>query len=160
MLSYVFALRQNRPPATSTITQSTTASLPPPPATLPAATPLQNSGIRIFETQKCQTCHSINGIGNPRYPLDGVASRLTDTELRDWITGTGTAEANLPSSIRRRKKAYLNISATDMQMLIEHLSTLKSQPLLPNQPADNVKNPAPAPSKQFPTNQQQKTEKQ
>ena len=44
------------------------------------------AGEKVFAAQKCQLCHSIAGKGNPKGPLDEVGSKLSDGDLRLWIT--------------------------------------------------------------------------
>jgi mono/diheme cytochrome c family protein len=129
LLSYVFAVRHNSP-ARNTPPIQTQTSQPAPQPNPREITTGDDRGRRIFEDQKCQTCHSINGIGNPRYPLDGVGSRLNTKELRDWITGTGVSENELSPSIRRRKESYQNLNEGEMDALVQYLRMLHSEPIL------------------------------
>ena len=39
------------------------------------------AGRRVYEREKCAACHQIAKQGNSRYPLDGVASRLTADQI-------------------------------------------------------------------------------
>lgn len=124
-LSFLFAERHNRiarvePPPTPVITR-------PPPTVAPAPIPPDIArGRVIFEEQNCATCHAIEGTGNPRYPLDGIGSRLSKDELRMWITGTGEAADVLPVSIVKRKQRYREMPAADLNALVEFLLNLKS----------------------------------
>jgi len=42
-------------------------------------------GMRVYEQQKCSLCHSIEGKGNKACALDGVGSKLTADEIRQWL---------------------------------------------------------------------------
>jgi len=122
-LSWLFALRHNpvAPP------------LPPPPS-VPAAAPGPEAkpkqpnaaGARLFRDQGCSSCHALGGIGNPRYPLDGVGARLKPDELRAWITGTGPAASQLSAMVVRRKARYLELSDADLTALVAWLGDARA----------------------------------
>lgn len=82
-----------------------------------------DDGQVIFEKQRCHTCHSFKGRGNDRSPLDGVAKQLSPEELREWITGTGSAAPLLSPAIRRRKANYLQLTDAEITALIRYLSS-------------------------------------
>ena len=81
-----------------------------------------DDGAAVFEKQRCYACHSFKGRGNARSPLDGVADHLSPEELREWITGTGSAAPLLPVALVRRKANYLKLSDAEMSALIRYLS--------------------------------------
>ena len=81
-------------------------------------------GRLIFESQHCGTCHSIHGVGNPRYPLDGVGARLERSELREAIEGAGARGSKMPKAIRQKKAGYAKLSHKEMTTLIDYLATL------------------------------------
>ena len=123
-LAYLFATHQNPeiqaerddPPAAHSVVpvadQQTTAS--------------HAEGIKVFQEQKCSLCHSIAGVGSPRSPLDGIGDRRPASELRDWITGSGSASNGLAPSIIKRKQRFHEISTNEMEALILYLSSLKT----------------------------------
>ena len=51
-------------------------------------------GRQVYAHQKCATCHQIAKKGNSRFPLDGVASRLSAEDLRRWITAAKRSRIN------------------------------------------------------------------
>lgn len=122
-LSWLFALRHNptAPPAAS---DSPVAPLVAEPARSPP--PANDAGAGLFREQGCTSCHVLGGIGNPRYPLDGVGGRLNREELRAWITGTGPAATTLSAMMVRRKARYLEMPEADMAALIEWLGTART----------------------------------
>jgi mono/diheme cytochrome c family protein len=92
-----------------------------------AAVALPHPGLVVFEEQKCATCHSLSGKGNPRYPLDGIGSRMIAGELEQWITATGPAQEKLSSMVVRRKERYRTLSPPDMTALVEYLGSLRAE---------------------------------
>jgi len=123
-LAWLFALRHNpTPPPASPVSPVAPAvasepALPPPPANA--------AGARLFREQGCTSCHVLGGVGNPRYPLDGVGGRLGREELRAWITGTGPAASTLSAMVVRRKARYLEMPEADMTALLEWLGAARS----------------------------------
>ena len=109
--------------AKATVTPEETAKEPQQDGLLPAPAP-GALGRNVFEEQRCTACHSVAGLGNPRYPLDGV-SRLSPEELRDWITGSGPAKDLLSSTVLRRKERYKTLPAEEMNALITYLSSFQ-----------------------------------
>ena len=86
-------------------------------------------GQRVYAAKKCDRCHMIAGKGNMRFPLDRVGARLTETELRRWLTDTAEMEAALPRQPAVRMSEWLasnrRISAPDVAALVAYLATLK-----------------------------------
>lgn len=90
------------------------------------ATASHPEGVKVFQEQKCSLCHSIAGVGSPRSPLDGIGDRRQASELRDWITGSGSATNGLAPSIIKRKQRYHEISTNEMEALVQYLASLKT----------------------------------
>ncbi len=42
-------------------------------------------GAEVYAAQKCNICHSIAGKGPGKNTLDGVGTKLTAGEIREWI---------------------------------------------------------------------------
>jgi len=85
-------------------------------------------GRKVFSEQRCTSCHSIAGEGNPRSALDGVGAQMKPDELRHWIFGTGSAAEILSPAVQRRKERYQILPAKDVDALIAYLSSLKEPP--------------------------------
>lgn len=81
-------------------------------------------GRQIYEQQGCGFCHSIDGQGNPRNPLDGVGTKRTASELRNFITGADTLEGLLTTSIRKMKQKYKELSADELDALVIYMQSL------------------------------------
>jgi mono/diheme cytochrome c family protein len=121
-LAWMFAARHNPEPRAPARPQIAPVRQPePPPSPAGDTTP----GRAVFGAQGCESCHSIAGRGNPRYPLDDVGARRTPAELRRWILGEGAAAAELPASVQRRKQRYRALPETELAALIAYLSSLR-----------------------------------
>ena len=84
------------------------------------------AGRRLYEKNKCATCHQIDGRGNSRFPLDGVATRVSSENLRRWLTETARMEAAQPRlpAIRMSTMDY-RFNADETAALVAYLRTLK-----------------------------------
>ncbi len=91
--------------------------------------PAAAAGRRVYEARKCATCHMIAGQGNVRFKLDHVASRLTEAQLRRWLTDTAEMERALPIQPAVRMSEWLEsnrkINDRDLDLLVAYLSSLK-----------------------------------
>ena len=83
-------------------------------------------GQQLFADQKCTLCHSIAGKGNAKGPLDGVASKLTNDEIRSWITDAKGMTAKTNAERKPPMKAYA-LAKDDVDALVAYLSTLKKK---------------------------------
>ena len=79
-------------------------------------------GKEVYDELGCAACHSVAGVGSPRYPLDGVGSQLTREEIRLWIVD--------PQEIRPgvRKPAYDDLEDDELRALIAYMESLKEEP--------------------------------
>lgn len=85
------------------------------------------TGQQIYKQQNCARCHSIAGQGNPRNPLDGVGTRHTVKELRNWIIGADSLQGALPTSILKLKQTNSVLSDSDLDALIIYMQSLRIQ---------------------------------
>jgi cytochrome c5 len=95
---------------------------------LPQAAPDSARGRAVFVAQGCERCHSVERRGSPRFPLDGVGSRRTLTELRDWTIATPAVQDSLSASAVRAKRRYEHIPVEDMQALLRYMALLVDRP--------------------------------
>lgn len=82
-------------------------------------------GMKVYEEQKCALCHSIGGKGNQKGPLDGVGSKLTAAELRQWLVDPKTMAEKTKATRKPPMKVYANLPAADLDALVAYLQTLK-----------------------------------
>jgi ubiquinol-cytochrome c reductase cytochrome b subunit len=78
-------------------------------------TPLQLRGALVLQNKQCRNCHKLGNQGGERGPaLDGVATRLTRTELiRQVIQGGG----NMPAYGKKLSPAEVDALASFMETL-------------------------------------------
>ena len=90
------------------------------------ADPLVAAGRKVYEQQKCASCHQIASRGNSRFPLDGVGSKLTPAQLRRWMTDTAEMEAALPRlPAIRMSEMKIRLNARELDALVAYLASLK-----------------------------------
>jgi len=75
-------------------------------------------GKAVYEAQKCKMCHSIAGVGNKKFPLDGVGGKLSAEDIKKWIVE--------PKSMKKDTimKAY-KLSDADLDNLMAYMLSLK-----------------------------------
>jgi mono/diheme cytochrome c family protein len=81
-------------------------------------------GAKVYAAQKCSICHSIAGKGNPKGPLDGIATRLSADELRAWIVDAVGMTAKTKAPRKPPMKNYV-LPKEDLDALVAYLATLK-----------------------------------
>ena len=94
---------------------------------LTAQTPKQvEQGLALYKKHNCALCHMIEGKGNKKYPLDGIASKMKVDQMRLWLTKPAEMEAKLapPPTLKMSSKKF-NLSAADVDALLAYLQTLK-----------------------------------
>jgi mono/diheme cytochrome c family protein len=88
-------------------------------------------GAKVYAAEKCSMCHSIAGKGNAKGPLDDVGSKLSEDDIRLWITDPAAATAKAKAarkppmtSVATKLKA---LSKDDVDALVAYMSSLKGK---------------------------------
>jgi mono/diheme cytochrome c family protein len=81
-------------------------------------------GEKTYAEQKCSVCHSIADKGNKKGPLDSVGSKLSEADLRAWITDAKGMTAKTKATRKPEMKAYA-LSKDAVDGLVAYLQTLK-----------------------------------
>ena len=81
-------------------------------------------GQQVFADQKCSLCHSIAGKGNAKGSLDGVGTKLSEDEIRSWMTDAKGMTAKTKATRKPEMKAY-TLPKDDVDALVAYLSSLK-----------------------------------
>ena len=89
-----------------------------------AADEAKDKGEKVFADQKCSLCHSIDGKGNKKGPLDGVGAKLSVAEIREWITDAKGMTAKTKATRKPDMKAF-SLAKGDVDALVAYLVTLK-----------------------------------
>lgn len=97
----------------------------PGPARAQGDTALLERGMKVYAAERCATCHSIAGKGNPKGPLDGVGSKLSADEIREWIVNAPAMTAKTKAERRPLMRAYPNIQKADLDALVAYMQSLK-----------------------------------
>ena len=99
--------------------------------TRPASAQGAEKGAKVYAEKSCQMCHSIAGKGNIKGPLDGVGSKLTPDEIREWLTDPAAAAAKAKAD---RKPPMSTIAAKlktlskgEVDDLVAYISSLKKK---------------------------------
>ena len=79
----------------------------------------QDEGHLVFETARCWMCHSIEGHGNKKTPLDGVGARLTADQIRKWIVSPREMKSDTIM------KSFSGLAKNDLEALVAYLASLK-----------------------------------
>ena len=83
-------------------------------------------GQEVYTAQKCQMCHSIAGKGSKSNPLDGVGTKLTADDIRQWITHPTEMSAKAKSTKKPpMPNKYASLPAADLDALVAYLQSLK-----------------------------------
>jgi mono/diheme cytochrome c family protein len=101
--------------------------------TLLTATPAAAGGRRmqadrgeaVYASQKCALCHSLDGKGQAKGPLDGVGTKLTAAEIREWIVDAPGMTTKHKATRKPVMKAYPNLPKEDLDALVAFLASKK-----------------------------------
>ena len=87
---------------------------------------LVKKGQQVYDAQKCQVCHSVAGKGSKTEPLDGVGSKLSADDIRQWIVDP-IEMAKKANSTKKppMPKKYDKLPAGDLDALVAYMQSLK-----------------------------------
>jgi mono/diheme cytochrome c family protein len=81
-------------------------------------------GQKVFTANKCSTCHSVDGKGAKKGPLDGVGSKLTEAEIREWIVDA-VGMAKKTKATRKPAMKNYKLAKDDLDALVAYMVSLK-----------------------------------
>jgi mono/diheme cytochrome c family protein len=82
-------------------------------------------GAQVYAAQKCAMCHSLDGKGMAKGPLDGIGSKLSADEIREWIVHPVEMTAKTKATRKPVMKAYPNLPKEDLEALVTFLASKK-----------------------------------
>lgn len=82
------------------------------------------AGKKAYEANKCSTCHKIAGVGKMS-ELDGVGSKLSAAEIKQWLVDPKAMEAKLPTKPKISMKNYKALPAEEIDALVAYMLSLK-----------------------------------
>jgi mono/diheme cytochrome c family protein len=80
-------------------------------------------GIAVYKAQKCSLCHVIAGEGK-KHVLDGVGTKLSPEDIRQWLVDPKTAAAKAKSTAKPVMKDYSKLPAADIDALVAYMKSL------------------------------------
>jgi mono/diheme cytochrome c family protein len=86
------------------------------------------AGAKAYTAQKCSTCHAIKGVGMKTHPLDGVGAKLSEADVRKWLTDTAAMEAKLAKKPSMSMAGWMKskkLSDADVDALTAYMMSLK-----------------------------------
>ena len=84
-------------------------------------------GAAVYAAQKCSVCHSIDGKGQAKGPLDGVGTKLTADEIREWIVNPAEMSKKHNATRKPPMKANPNLPKEDLDALVAYMASLKKK---------------------------------
>jgi mono/diheme cytochrome c family protein len=84
-------------------------------------------GKKVYADQKCSVCHSIEGKGNAKGALDGVGTKLSADEIKQWIVDPKTMTEKTKAARKPPMKAYATLPAEDLDALVAYMQSLKKK---------------------------------
>ena len=82
-------------------------------------------GAAVYAAQKCSICHSLEGKGQAKGPLDGVGSKLSADEIRQWIVNPAEMTAKANATRKPVMRAYPNLPKDDLDALVAYMLAQK-----------------------------------
>jgi mono/diheme cytochrome c family protein len=82
------------------------------------------AGMKVYAAQKCAMCHAVAGVGNKKLPLDGVGTKLTEAQIKEWIVAPAEAAKKANSTAKPPMKAYDKLPAADVDALVAYMKSL------------------------------------
>ena len=80
-------------------------------------------GATVFTAQKCLTCHALDGKGMAKGPLDGVGSKLSADEIRQWIVNPAEMTKKTNATRKPPMRAYPNLPKEDLDALVAFMAS-------------------------------------
>jgi mono/diheme cytochrome c family protein len=90
-----------------------------------AAQSAVEKGATVFGAQKCSMCHSLDGKGNAKGPLDGIGSKLKADEIRQWLLTPAEMSAKANATRKPPMKAFAALPKDDLDALVAFLASKK-----------------------------------
>ena len=83
-------------------------------------------GEQVYGAQKCMTCHAISGKGNKNNPLDGVGTKISAAEIKEWIMNPTEMTAKIKSTKKPpMPNRYSKLPAADIDAMVAYMASLK-----------------------------------
>jgi mono/diheme cytochrome c family protein len=84
-------------------------------------------GMKLYADSKCSVCHSIDGKGNAKGPLDSVGLKLKADEVRQWIVAPAEMTKKANAQRKPPMRAYPSLAKDDLDALVAYMMSLKKK---------------------------------
>jgi hypothetical protein len=84
-------------------------------------------GMKVYAAQKCSVRHAIAGVGNKKFPLDGVGARLSAEQIHEWIVNPKDAATKASATAKPLMKAFPNLPKDDLDALVAYMKSLTAK---------------------------------
>ena len=84
-------------------------------------------GMKVYAEQKCSVCHSIDGKGNAKGPLDSVGLKLSADEIREWMVHPAEMTKKTKAERKPPMRAYPNLAKEDLDAVVAYMLSLKKK---------------------------------
>jgi mono/diheme cytochrome c family protein len=83
-------------------------------------------GASLFASQKCILCHSLEGKGNKKGPLDGVGAKLKPEEIRQWLVNPDDMRVKTHATRSPAMKNFSTLPKDQLDALVVYLQSQKA----------------------------------
>ncbi len=84
-------------------------------------------GEAVYAAQKCSMCHALDGKGQAKGPLDGVGTKLTADEIRQWIVDPAAMTKKANATRKPAMRAYPKLPKEDLDALVAFMASKKKK---------------------------------
>jgi mono/diheme cytochrome c family protein len=84
-------------------------------------------GQKLYADNRCQMCHSIEGKGNAKGPLDNAGTKLTAEQLRQWLINPAEMTGKTKATRKPPMPPFAKLPKEDIDALVTYLQTLKKK---------------------------------
>jgi mono/diheme cytochrome c family protein len=92
-----------------------------------AQDPKVQRGQKVYADSKCAVCHSVDGKGNAKGPLDAAGTKLTAEEIRQWMINPQEMAGKTKSTRKPPMPTFAKLPKEDLDAVIAYLMTLKKK---------------------------------
>ena len=82
-------------------------------------------GKQLYADQKCKLCHSVEGVGNKKGPLDDAGSSLSAEDVRAWLVTPDEMATKSGKDRKPKMKKYDKLAGEDLDALVAYVLSLK-----------------------------------
>lgn len=84
-----------------------------------------SDGKKIYDAKECAKCHLVAGKGNKIGPLDGVATKLKEADIRKWLTDPVEMEKTLDHKPKvKMSSKKVTLTPTELDAVVAYMLTL------------------------------------